>query len=778
MIFVVDRESANNLKSIQVTFNQEINEDTIDNVTATDASGNDVATTNYLSEDGETITLVKNSASFNQHDKVTVTVDGVENTDGDAVEYEEVVTVTDVKAPEVVSATATSSKTIDVYFSEPVDLTEEQKVWSDVFELDGVDLFADLTNHPEDNKITLNLSSSMDVGAHILVVKDTIKDYGTFPVSEKELGIDVAEDSEAPYISSAELRAPGTVRVVFSEPVVESSIATSSNDFTVKAAGQSATQISSVTKVNSTTFDLDLVTALDAGAIVNTEITYKGVTDLEGNDVEDALSYEFVAPNDTDEPTASVTKVENGNVYVQFSEPVDSTAVTNAFELYDSNDTKVRATGDISASADPDVENGYILSPNSKADLDGNYTLKLLDDVVSDTSIRSNFASGDTFAVTFEDTKAPGIVNSELTGELKTNDDSEYTALELKVPFNDKMDAETATDLDNYILNNGTGTDIILSNVTGAEATLSADGTFVTVNVPSTESTLSTTKLVVNSQDFTPADLTATNYDLKVLGVNDDAGNTLVASDINSAKTVNEFDASSLTLTSAEVTGKRTVVISSNTAFKSIKANQIRFVERASGTDVAQEILVAGVTFSDDMKKATLSLNTDLKADGTGDTDESDGYNSLDLVTISDDAIVDSMSRYVANGSLTDSNTFDNTGAVATNVTDAINPSVSVTSETATDLTLSFSEEVNATSTAELASDIIIRDEDGTIVPLDFSGGASDNTEFSNSDADDESGFTSLTISDLTSGEEYTVEVISRYIEDANTNGLDALTET
>lgn len=105
---------------------------------------------------------------------LTLKIDGVKSEDGSKTltGHSQTVQVKDVTAPEVVSAVATSPKTVEVTFSEPVNgLTATTKVW-DEFYIDGIKAYGtlDVSKLASSNKVTLTLGTALTVGDHALKI--------------------------------------------------------------------------------------------------------------------------------------------------------------------------------------------------------------------------------------------------------------------------------------------------------------------------------------------------------------------------------------------------------------------------------------------------------------------------------------------------------------------------------------------------------------------------------------------------------------------------------
>jgi hypothetical protein len=118
-------ESANNLKTVTITFNKAVDKDTVDvdgtsndtvKVYRNESSAMTTLADSQLYEDGNI--LVLEFTSLGQSDELKIVVDGLKTKDGVKFEkYETTVTVTDTTVPTLNTITVLNTKTIEVYNS-------------------------------------------------------------------------------------------------------------------------------------------------------------------------------------------------------------------------------------------------------------------------------------------------------------------------------------------------------------------------------------------------------------------------------------------------------------------------------------------------------------------------------------------------------------------------------------------------------------------------------------------------------------------------------------
>lgn len=610
---VVEGVSANNLKSFTISLAQAVDEDSVvasataaatDTVKVQNASGALVNITATVSDDGKTITVANAGGTFTQLQNLTLKIDGVKSEDGSKslTGYSQTVQVKDVTAPEVVSAVATSPKTVEIVFSEPVNgLMSTTKVW-DEFYIDGIKAYGtlDVDKLASSNKVTLTLGTALTVGDHTLKVTG-LSDYANFPAEEKTLTISVAADEVAPSIASAKLLTPTSAEIVFDEPVDNESVQSKLNsaDFTVE--GQVVT--GATPKADGKTYTITWGTALDKGALVEVVISYKGIKDNYGNTVTEAKTFKFAASDDTTAPSVTGVTVNNDNTLeVTFSEDVNDFTGAD-LELYDKDNKKLSKTINVVAKvvSGQTSKKVYTVTIDGAATLSGTHTLKVLKDGVTDTSVRGNKNAEQTFTVTLNDKVAPKVTKAEFVNESAGEDfnkDSDVKDSKITIFFDEAMDASTLTSKANYLLDG-----VPVSEIPGASLTAAADNKSVT--------------LTINKGASDDQVVFATDTDLRVLAVKDAAGNTLDTSQLNKdlgdAGLIDGFVSAPAfgdVVSKVEAVAKNQIKLTAGTgySFVGIDPNKVKF----SGADRLQ---VMSVSIAADAKSAVLTLNNNLTAD-------------------------------------------------------------------------------------------------------------------------------------------------------------------
>lgn len=632
----VESVSAINLKSFTFKLSEAVDADTVvasttaagsDTVKVQNASGALVNISATVSEDGKTITVVNTGGTFTQLQNLTLKIDGVKSEDGSKTltGFSQAVQVKDVTAPEVVSAVATSPKTVEISFSEPVSgLTNTTKVW-DEFYIDGIKVYGtlDVSKLATSNKVTLTLGTALTVGDHSLKVTG-LSDYANFPAADKTVTISVVADTEAPSIASAKLLTPTSAEIAFNEPVDNASVQAIVGTTNFKIENQNIT--SATPKADGKTYTIVWGTALDKGALVEVVISYKGVKDNYGNAVAETKTFKFTASDDTTAPTVTGVSVNTDNTLeVTFSE--DVTGFTGAdLELYDKDNKKLGNTISVAGKVVGGVTSKkvYTVTITGANSLSGAHTLKVLKDGVSDVSVRGNKNAEQTFSISFNDKVAPQVSKAEFVNEttgVDFNSDSDVKDSKITIFFNEAMDASTLTNKANYLLGS-----MPLSEVAGASLAASADNKSVTITINKGASDTQVTF--------------ANNTDLRVLAVKDAAGNTLDTAHLNHNLGSGDLGLISGFVSSPAVTtavskveaiakNQLKVYAATGYTFASIDPNKIKFNENQDASALIPGLQVMAVSIAADGKTAVLTLNNNLSADRKYDGTDSDSIANI-----------------------------------------------------------------------------------------------------------------------------------------------------
>lgn len=656
--------SANNLKTVTLTFNKAINKDTVD----VDGTSNDTvkvyrngASTistladSQLSEDGKT--LVLEFASLNQSDSLKFVVDGLKTTDGKAVKkFEDTKTVVDTTLPTIDAVSVLNSKALEVKVSEPLkELAVGGFSSRSEVKVDGISLPVKVTNDALNGSIVLDFGSKIEVGEHKLTLSGLV-DYAGFKAADKEFTFSVKEDTTAPEIVSAEALDKNTVEINFSESVdVLGSIDVNGN-----------------TSFDSTTWSADkkkLTLVKNAGlfnlgSTVESKIKYRGTKDVEGNEVTTEKTFSFKAADDTTKPSVSSVEVKDGNaVEVTFSEALSTRGTV----------TVKNSTGTVVASkvAVPALDSkNKATFTGSQLGLSANggtYTLEFEGQI--DNSVRQNAGEKYTTTITAKDIqKATASLIYKEAGKLT-------------VQFDEAMDATTLGNKANYIVN-VSGTEQYLSAVANSEISVAADNKSVVLTIPGSTS----------------------GTKVRVQGVKDEAGN--IISNFNSELTATDvsgytFNHSDISTVKAVAKNKVEVELTGGKTFASIDPSTfVLYAGTASGS--ATKLVATKAELNAAKTKATLTLNANL--DGTARLDGAVYLGTQASNTITKDQYGKALTIAAAN-------------RIA--VTDAIAPSltkVEKVADTKNQFKLVFSEAVTENNRGDVKKDLIIKKADGTIL--------------------------------------------------------------
>lgn len=385
--------SATNYKTVTVVFDGEVAE-----ASATDESNyslpNRTIESATLSADKRTVTLLltENGSALTQQQQTTLTVNGVQNSNGTKTFTTETkqFTPVDTTVPTVASAKALGTGAIRVEFSEPVTRATATNLSN--YKLDGNVIAGGsvVYNYPNVAIIT----GSFTVGQHTLNVAN-VADFAGFQVAGTDTSVTVVADNAAPEVVSAVATDLNKVVVTFNEPVksVSSAYQTSTN------------RPAATTVINDNKVTLTFTEANRLGLGQST-VYLQGVTDYSNNSANRTAT---VTPElDTVRPTVtSVTAKTTADgraseITVKFSEAVraDDALSTGNYVLKNSSGTVVSGRGFTSA-GNPSVAPKFAVTTNNQTSTDtvvitslqaleaGTYTLEI-------SGVRDRSAFGNT----------------------------------------------------------------------------------------------------------------------------------------------------------------------------------------------------------------------------------------------------------------------------------------------------------------------------------------------------------------------------------------------
>ncbi|ADU95664.1 hypothetical protein [Geobacillus sp. Y412MC52] len=588
----VESVSAINLKSAVIKFNKEVDEKTVTTSTIKVYKNNSTSAetvTVTLSEDKKSAVVVFNT-TLQQSDSLKFVVEGVKTTDGkDLAKYEQTVTVTDTTAPEVTDVKVLSSKSLKLTTTEPIDALNPDTGFAVRTEVkvDGVSVPVEVVRDASDNSVVLNFGQSLSVGEHKLAISG-LKDYAGFKIADKEFSFTIAADTTAPTVTAAKVVDANTVEVTFSEPVSNiGTVTIAGTQFTQSDVGALGAKTVSANKDKTVyTFkNTGLISSLGLGALVEVQLKYQNVTDVEGNKNTTEQTFKFKAEDDTTVPTVTLNLKTDNTLEVLYSESVSNagtitvkdskgTVLVNKLALstyYNSTDKKAT----VPASA--------LQFDNKDA---GSYTVVI--EGVKDASIRANEAPAITSTVTIKDVKAPTAQTAVLSADGKTID----------IYFSEAMDTATLSNKDNYVLGSG-----FLSSISGATLTVGTDAKSVKITLPTATS----------------------ETNIKVLGLKDTAGNIVY----NFNQPIPLTSVSSITFNQTSIDAATVKAVAPNKielslaagyayTFGNVDPSTFALYDAQSNTANAKYVATA-YELSADKKKLTLTLNGNLYTNGTFD---------------------------------------------------------------------------------------------------------------------------------------------------------------
>jgi len=389
----VQSVSATDYRTVVVAFDGEVA-----SASATDVDNYSLPNRTFdsatLSSDKRTVTLLldENSPSLTQQQQTTLTINGVENSNGTKTFSNErkQFTPVDTTVPTVASATALGTGAIRVEFSEPVTRATATNLSN--YKVDGNVVAGGSVVYSYPNVAII--TGSFTVGQHTLNVAN-VADFAGFQVAGADTSVTVAADTAAPEVVSAVANDLNQVVVTFNEPVrsVSSAYQTSSNR-------PSATP---VIRDNKVTLNFTTANQLSLAA---TTVYLQGVTDYSGNSANRTAT---VTPElDTTRPTVTSVTAKSAavgtgtDITIKFSESVLLADIQNTdnYILKNSNGAIVSGRGFTSAGK-PSTAPFFATATNGQTSTDtviirtlqpleaGTYTLEL-------SGIRDRSAFGNT----------------------------------------------------------------------------------------------------------------------------------------------------------------------------------------------------------------------------------------------------------------------------------------------------------------------------------------------------------------------------------------------
>lgn len=527
--FEVNKIITNNLKTMRINLNSKVDEDTVTTSTVeVELDGSSVVDSVDVTDDLKTI--VVSYTAVDQSDELELTIDGVEDVDGQEItDYDKEVTVTDRDIPEAIGAYTLNQKQIEIRFNEPIDFTKASYQVLNNVKIDGVSIIAKATPDNVKNTIVLDFPSVLDDGSHTLEISDLI-DYAGFKALPSEHSFSVTEDSSAPMIIDAKAKNMSQIEVTFDEKVAVNG--------TIEVNGTEATA-TPVDGSNNTKFLLTGFGGLDLGAIVEVKITYVDQEDVSGNTVEDEIDYKFAVEDDTSLPTVSTKIGDDNKVTFTFSKSMDANEGT--ITIKDSDDDILR-TINAPFTFEDDTNNTVLEISAAAAGLNNldpeEITIKLED--FEDGSIRSNLLPDKTITVNANDTKNPTVDTHFFAKDGSDSDEDTVTFY-----FSEPMNTATLNNLSNYV-GSSLGS---LSSVDDAEVkSISDNGKTVTITVPDFRSVKDTEEFTIYALKDTQGNMLATATGVNILAATALEASSAESEDVREIKVVfdTRIDAASI----------------------------------------------------------------------------------------------------------------------------------------------------------------------------------------------------------------------------------------
>ena len=450
----VESASANNYKEVTVAF-----DGSVDKASATNPNNYTITGLSFdgatLSEDAKSVKLriAQSSGKLDRQKDYTLNVKGVKASNlGKTISQEIKFSPVDVTLPEVQEVVGLGTKAFKVVFSEPVQ--QSSVVSTANFKVDGKAVSGYVKYSYPNVAI---VSTTLDIGAHTLSVSN-VEDYAGFKVSPVTKDFTVAEDKEAPEITSVVTDDLSRVELTFNETVK------SVSKIYQTSSSRTATYVIEDNKVIAT------FTGDNKLSLAETTIYVEGVTDYSDNSanrqakvtpVLDVIRPEVVGV------TAEVYK-NSQEFTVEFTEAVNvADAKTKANYTLKDKDGKVVKIKGFNQDGHPVTEPTIVSTSQGKQVKFS--TLGLLDSgvyTVEVSNVRDQSALGNVMlpystTINLGDVAKPTILGTSYYEVTKPGNSSAVTGLDITVNFSKAIALDgtgTALDANKYNYSLGTAT--------------------------------------------------------------------------------------------------------------------------------------------------------------------------------------------------------------------------------------------------------------------------------------------------------------------------------
>jgi len=597
----IESVMADNLKEVYVTFNQEVDEETVidDNFAMTGSLDFDVA----LMEDGMTAVVTIDTQMANQVE-YTLTVDGVAALTGSELSDVDVkFTAFDATLPTVEGLTYTGPKNFEIEFSEPIEVypTVTVKTGNSTLSVNTAGMTGMGTN-----VITVPLFSTMVDGTTYTIKITNAEDFAGYKSVIRTIEAEYVKDVTPPTAMVVEATQE-YVLVEFSKPVKGLSEDFFSHSFSAwtalkvtagdsfdDAAVTEGTEVYVWFYGDDSTNERPIPAGTTSFTITNDD---DDIVDLWGNEFAEATFSITVTADKVAPEVASIEITGETEFTVVFTKNVNFTA--SNVEVLDVDGEEIDGVS-ITIDQDPDGDNTKEYAVDFAENMAGETVLIMIEDVKDTTLLENKMAD---FSVALEVTDKTGPVIDKATYDEVEN--------ELFVFFNEDVDAETALEGANYYLLNGT-----------TYTKLSVDPEFINGSDTLVFELTSTQDALVN----------VASTKLFVIGVEDVAGNEIDPTIVNtiqvhSVAVVPTFD-------TVEATANDTLVVTYNEELALVDIDAYRVgVTSAQAMEIALEdgVTVVTLTFPEDFFLAlnegtafTLSYNDETLVKNLFDVSPSD----------------------------------------------------------------------------------------------------------------------------------------------------------